>query len=101
MIEWERVCNRDEEEDEKRSNLGVQEDEQENGRGTSQGVMADKQNDGQETSLAVVEDEPKSVWGSQSSNMIHDPVSLARGKSLNRYNQTPFSQGQNSFCSKS
>jgi hypothetical protein len=47
--------------------------------------MADKQQDGQGTSLAVVEDEPKSVGGSQSSNMIHDPVSLARGKSLNRY----------------
>jgi hypothetical protein len=57
--------------------------------------MADKQKDGQGTSLAVVEDEPKSVGGSQSSNMIHDPVSLARGKSLNRYNQIPSSQVQN------
>jgi hypothetical protein len=48
--------------------------------------MADKQKDGQGTSsLAVVEDEPMSVGGSQSNNMIHDPVSLARGKSLNRY----------------
>ncbi len=84
----------DEEEDERRSSLGVQEDEQENGRGTSPGVIADKQG----TSLAVVEDEPKSVGGSQSNNMIHDPVSLARGKSLNRYNQTPASHVQNSFC---